>query len=378
MAGLSQLHAAVSQVIAGQTYTPYSYPSPAQITHLKGVGSQIYLPTPEYEIGYHILRRDSNTLNVYCRTGADAYVQVPPFGNVVVRTFLTDSLAFDGSASDRQYVYQPTDWTVFDHCEYIINNSVWMFTLEKLRADMSQVRMMVQISTDGLVGRAFGAPIQVVVGGTALTNTILFCANLITDTSGNIWVYFSCESPTGLYRMQVNPTFDGTFSNYSRVSTQTISEACVATVDNTGKLVCVFRAPSATYLQQMTSANNGASWTAGVSTGLGLTTGVKVQPRIKQSADPSRFIVTFMDRAAQSYDRVSTQILKSNAYANNYRQAVQFGPGQSNGNSDVFLIDAATGIYLYIACNIGAYNVGNGASYWVYKDSLAVSRRPWI
>jgi hypothetical protein len=377
MANLSQLHAAAAQVLAGQTYTPYAYPSPAQITNTKGVGVQQQRPTPEYEIGYHTTRVDSNTLNVYNRTGADSYQQTTGYGNVVVRSFLIDILSFNGSASDRQYVYQPATWAVFEHCEYVINGSIWMFTTERLRTDTNQIRVMVQISTDGLVGRSFGAPIAVTSGGTPVTDNLLYCANVITDTSGNTWIYFSCESPTGLYRIQVNPAFDGTFSNYSRVSTQTMSEACVATVDGTGKLVCVYRAGTATYLQQITSANNGATWTSGVSTGLGLSNGTKVQPRIVQCADPARFIVAFSDRGGTQFDKTAPQILKTNAYANVYRQVVQLGAGQTNGNGDVYLLDATTGTYFYIACNQASNNAANGFSYWVFKDSLAVARRPW-
>ncbi|MBW9334584.1 exo-alpha-sialidase [Herbaspirillum sp. RU 5E] len=373
MTDFSKIHAASAAVIAGQTYAPYNYPSPSQLTQLRGVGLQVPLATPEYEIGVHMLA-NGNQINFYTRTGADSYQQTTGYGNVVCRTFYKDLLAF---GVDRTVVYAPVDWAVFEHCEYIINGKVWMFTTERLRADTAQIRVMVQISTDGLAGRSFGTPIAVSSGGTAVTDNLLYCAVPITDNTGKLWIYFSCESPTGLYRIQVNPAFDGTFTGYAKVSSQTMSEACVADVDGAGKLVCVYRAGTATYLQQMTSSNYGATWTAGVSTGLGLSNGTKVQPRIIESADPLRFIVAFSDRAAQQYDRVVPLVLKTSAFANSYRSAVQLWGGQTNGNGDIIVLDAAKRLYLIAATNSASNNAANGISWGVFADSTATGRRPW-
>lgn len=381
MVNLAPIHNAVKQVLDTQTYQSYSYPTLAQALNLKGVGQQIIRQNPEYEIGYHAIPiPGTNRVNVYARTGADGYQQSAGYGNVVIRNFYTDIFEFDGSPSDRTYVYQPTDYAVFEHCEYAINGNIWMFTREKDRATQTLNRIMVSISTDGLIGRTFSPAIPVVSGGTALTDALTFSPYIITDTSGNMWMYFSCESPTGLYRVQINSSLDGSFSNYARLTTAiTMSECCVTTVDNTGKLACVYRVNSGTRnLMMITSSNNGATWSGTpINTGLGFSDGTKVQPRLMQSADPGRFIVSFMDRQTRSIDMVSTLNLKANCYANSYRTVIPLGSAQTNGNGDLCVIDQEKRLYFYVACGISSLNAPNTLNYWVFQDSTTPGPRPW-
>lgn len=384
MTNYNLIGSAAKSLLDTQTYNPYPYASPSQIQQMKGVGIQVSRTNPVYEIGYRCNKiAASNRINLYCRTGADNYQHTVGYGNVIIRNFYTDIMEFDGSATDRATVYDSNVengglWAVFEYCTYIINNSIWLFTTERDRATQATIRVMLKISTDGLIGRSFGPSIAVMNGATAITDNALWSPYPIVDNNGDIWIYYSVESPTGLYRFKINNTFDGTISSYAKLTSTTMSECAVNAANSTGNLICVFRINSgSTYLQMMTSSNYGATWNAPVSTGLGLVNGIKVQPRILQSSDQARFIVTFMDRGAQSLDKVSSLNLKTSAFSNSYRSVVQLSQNQTNGNGDICLADQNSGMYFYISCTQTSLNAANNMSYWILKDSSTNGPRPW-
>lgn len=309
----------------------------------------------------------------YFRTGADDYQGTDSHGTVGVRSFLKSKLRFSGDPADRQIVYSPTLWAVWEHCEYQIDGKVWMVTTERLRTDSTQIRHMLQISTDGLIGRAFGAPVE--LAAAAGTNHTWHQAP-ITDKDGVTWIYLSSPSPSGLYRWQVDKA-NGLLINYERRSTQAQSEGCILQVDKAaGKLINVFRVDAGDYLRQQTSSDNGATWTASVSTGLG-STGVKVQPRIIEDAD-GNVAVAFMDRGGGNYDYISLGTTKANAFANVYRAVKAISLTTTNGNGDLFVLDKAKGLYLYTCISTSAANAPNNSYYWVLKISKNTRPQPYV
>ena len=268
-----KLHDASIQVLNSKTYVPYNFPSKTQIEIIKGTDRAERILNPVYEISYKAVPISNNIVNVYNRTGADGYQQLSGYGEVIYRSFDVINLRFN---NDRTLIYSDPDWAVFEVQAQVINGSIYLFNLERLRSDLSQFRNTILKSTDGLIGKTFTPPII------QSYTDYLIPSEAIPDGNNDYWIYYGCESPSGLYRAKLNLS-DCTTTLYSRVKAITMSECSLAVANLPNRIICVYRINSGNRtLKMLISYDYGATWNIEIDNGLVEVAGTKVRPKITQ------------------------------------------------------------------------------------------------
>lgn len=370
---LSNIQPAIKTILDGATYQPYSFPSQSAIGIEQGNGNGVQWTNPEYEISYKFVDISESLLNCYVRTGADNYQHFAGFGNVVLRTFDKVNQKFN---DDRGYVYQPTDYCVFELYPFIYQGSIYIATYERLRSDPTNEalgRNCIIKSNDGLVGRSFNAPVVQSFINYAVPSA--FC----DGPSGSKYIYYGVQTVgvTGLYRALFSA--DGTLSGFASVFLTQLSENSIVNTDNIGGMLCVYRINTGNRLFQTRSTNYGQTWTAGVSTGLGAATGAKVTPSMHFSkTNPTRLNVAFNDRGNGNRDFITTGTLTTNANSASWRLLSTFSTTRStNGNGEFYPINNQ-GDCIYIAQSASATNDPNNVFYWIFNEGFNVNPRPWI
>lgn len=370
---IGNIQKVIKPILAGATYQPYGFPSQSAIGVEQGNGNGVQRFNPEYEISYKFTEVSDTVLNCFVRTGADNFQHVAGFGNIVLRTFDKTNKKFN---DDRGYVYQPSLYCVYELFPFIYQGSVYIATYERLRSDPTNEalgRNCILKSTDGLVGRNFGAP--VVQSFINYSVPSAFC----DGPSNTKYLYFGVQTVgvTGLYRALFSA--DGTLSGFSSVLLTQLSENSILNIDNAGNMLCVYRINTGNRLFQTRSSNYGATWTAGVSTGLGAATGAKVTPSMHFSkTNPTRINLAFNDRGAGNRDFVTTGTLATNALTPSWRLLSSFSTTRNtNGNGELYPINEK-GDLIYVAQSASATNDPNNVFYWIFNEGFNVDRRPWL
>jgi len=364
---IADIQPRLKTIIDSKTYSNVLTPNAAtSFTNTSGGTNGNVILNPVYEFSYKFTQPNSSRINVYSRTGEDGQQQNAGLGTIVVRTFDTVSRTM---LSDRIEVYNDPLYCVFEHTFWDRPDGVWIYTNERLRSDVNNValgRNCLLKSTDGKVGRAFGAPIV----QAAVTDYIV-PLNIIPDENGQNYLYIGKGAPAGLRRAAV--AIDGTLGAMSDrlISATGLTEGSIVDLGG-GTLLGVFRLDGGGFLQQSSSTDYGATWAALSSTGLGAATGAKITPKLLKCMNrPGNLITMFNDRGQGNRDRGSSGNPKASALANTWVAPNFIGTPATQGNGGGVGIDINRNEYLYCVAQQTGSPVVTNLIWWILRDSYS-------
>lgn len=364
---IGAIHASAKAVIDVGEYTNSIIPgtSPSFTNTVGGTGGVVSL-NPVYEFGYKFLRKNAKIINVFSRTGEDGNQQTVGLGGIIVRSFDAVSKTM---LSDRVEVYNDPNYCVFEYLPYSTGSEIWIYTHERLRSDpnnASLARTCLIKSTDGLVGRSFAAPVV-----QTAWNDYIVPLNILPDASGQNYLYLGKGSPAGLRRATV--AADGSLGPISSalIAAPGLTEGYIVSVAP-GTFLGVFRLDGGGFLQQASSADYGATWTALSSTGIGAAASAKITPTLMRCLNrPGNVITVFNDRGNGNRDLASSGNPIASALAGTWVATNFVGSPATQGNGGAFPINIDTQEYLYVVARQTGSPVVTDLIYWVIKDRYA-------
>jgi hypothetical protein len=361
---IGAIHARAKAVIDAGTYSNLIIPgtSPSFTNTVGGTGGIVSL-NPVYEFGYKFLRKDENTINVFSRTGEDGDQQTTGLGGIIVRTF--DQLS-KVMLADRVEIYNDPTYCVFEYLPYSTGSEIWIYTHERLRSDPNNTalaRTCLIKSTDGLVGRTFAAPVV-----QSAWNDYIVPLKILPDSSGQNYLYVGKGSPAGIRRCTV--AVDGTLGAISAalISASGLTEGYIISV-SPGTFLGVFRLDGGGFLQQASSTDYGATWTALSSTGIGAAASAKITPTLMRCLNrPGNLITVFNDRGNGNRDLGSSGNPIASALAGTWVATNFIGSPATQGNGGGFPLNVNNQEYLYVIARQTGSPVVTDMIYWVIKD----------
>ena len=364
---IANLQPRLKTIIDSKTYTNVLTPNVStSFTNTSGgTGGNVILNSV-YEFSYKFTQPSASKINVYSRTGEDGQQQDSGLGTIVVRTFDTTSRTM---LDDRIVVYNDPDYCVFEHTFWDRPDGVWIYTNERLRADVNNAaagRNCLLKSTDGKIGRAFGAPIV----QAAVTDYIV-PLNVIPDAGGQNYLYIGKGAPAGLRRAAV--AADGTLSAMSDrlISASGLTEGSIVDLGS-GTFLGVFRLDGGGFLQQASSTDYGATWTALSSTGIGAATGAKITPKLLKCMNrPGNLMTMFNDRGSSNRDRGSSNNPIASALSGAWVAPSFIGTPSTQGNGGGVGIDIDRNEYLYCVAQQTGSPVVTNLIWWIIRDSYS-------
>ncbi len=218
-------------------------------------------------------------------------------------------------------------------------------------------------STD-LTGTSWGAPVTIMND-----TTDGFGGWLNTESINKKLLVIMSTTSQGTKAALFQTTDNGdTFTLYSTIpgTSGTNGEGSfINDPDGGGKILGVMRKSTGDYLLQVSSADYGLTWSSISSTGLGASTGAKVQPKLIISAgDLSRVTTYFYDRGDNRL-KISAPTKFANAYAGNWLSTYLIGTS-SQGNGGIMPIDFS--LRRYIVSTATGAEPDNAMNWWVFKD----------
>lgn len=373
---IGPIHDSAAARIAAATYTNAFEFAAQSITVANGGTAGNTILNPVYEFSYKFTRPSADQINVYARTGEDGQQSVSGLGGIVVRTFDIPSRSM---LSDRVEVYNDPDYCVFEHAFWDRPDGVWIYTHERLRSDPSNAaagRICLIKSTDGKRGRSFAPPIVMPWSDYVLPLGV-YPGNA---TGTEQYFYFGGGSPKGVRRSLVSS--DGTLSAMSSPLTTAsgLTEASIVAWPD-GRMLAVIRLDGGGFLQQASSLDYGASWSAVSSTGIGASTGAKVTPKLLRCLNrPGRLITMFNDRGNGNRDVASSGNPAAGAFAGAWAATSFIGTPATQGNGGGVGIDVERSEYLYCCARQTGSPVVTELRWWTIRDNYLTrvqSPAPW-
>lgn len=382
------IHAAVKAALDAKTYTGNIVPNnTTTATVVVGGTSGVAIPYSVYDWGFKFIRVSDTTINVYSHTGSDQQAGDAGTGAMRMRTFdiPTQTMNNDGIEFQLDDTYY-----IQEHHPVVLGGSIYIYLVELLRAEVNVVanrRVRMIKSTDGLVGRSFGAPINLTQGDpneAALKNASVIHEIYNGNADGSIkYLNRGSGSPAGLRRQTVGP--DGVLSDTTLINAASgYSEGSTLNLDNTGRVLDINRINTGAKLQQCYSADWGASWSPLVDTNIGAATGAKVTPSMCKSASRGdRVTVFFNDRGDSSRDVISALNpidAVGVASAPAWNPTTYLGAVGTQGNGAGCVADRKKGTYLYCVADEIVSGETTRMLYWVAKDNYTtkqVQPAPW-
>lgn len=371
---VAAIHSAVKATLDSRTYTGVITPSATTFTIVKGGTGGNIIAGSIYEFSYKPTPVSETTINVYARTGQDGDQFNAGRGNVSVRSFDIPSRSM---LSDRIEVYQPATYAVYELGVWVMGGSVWLYTYERLRSDPSNTslaRVCVLKSTDGLVGRAFSAPVV------QSFNSLIILHSVINADAGGVnkRAIMGYSNPQGLHRCEVSA--NGTFSTPVRLWTlANATEGYAVNADNNGTVIDVFRVDTGGFLMQSVSTDWGLTFSAPVSTGIGAATKAKPTPYLTLTPNFGNRVTTmFNDRGNGNRDLASALNPVSNVLSATWNATNFIGAPATQGNGNGCVVSVNAREYLYV---VAKENLPNTDLYWwTMKDNFTtynVPPNPW-
>lgn len=287
------------------------------------------------------------------------------------------------------------DWIVHDHEAYKVGNKLRIYFSANDRANLAvsnSADYMIE-STDGLVGRTWTAPVEVIPWHTNGVPT--HGASLISSgTPGISWLMVVGDTTSiACFAMEVNdatglPT--GVRRTVIGSAGFTVGEGDFVRID-ANRVIGVIRNNGGSGLYMVTTTDNFATpgnlvlmRDASLNT-IGAATGAKVTPKINLCANnPSSVVAYFTDIG----DGNRTKMVKAtvtNAFANVWDSTAYLGTIANQGNSAMHAIDIANSTYLCVSSlqktNASGIPSANYTDiiWWLWKDlyTKSISPAPW-
>lgn len=382
---MQAIHSAVAAALGGKTNTNVITPNTTtSFTTVSGGGPGNAIVNAFYEYKFQMTRQSENLMNVYSTNGSDSTIMNAGNGGLSVRTFDIPSQAM---MNDRTQVYIDASYYMTEYIATVVNNSVWIFTFEFLRASpgvYGSTRVMFMQSTDGLVGRAFTAAVQVGSGYAGDGNASVF-HGVINGSADGLTRYLmrGQGGANGLRRSNMSGT--GVLSNTTLVASKSgFSEGACINLDNTGRILDIARIDSGDFLQQCYSNDWGVTFSQPISAGFTAATQAKVTPSLMKTASRGDMVSAFFcDRGNASREQgcAFNQINSVGvASAPSWNPITFVSSVATQGNGQCVVIDRTKGLYLY--CTAVETNAGATTDFrwWVIRDNYTtkqVSPAPW-
>lgn len=340
------------------TFLPAAYTSANLVSGGSG-GTNV--SGSDYQYLHRFVQLDSDTLIMYARIGADDDPLLP--GQITRRTYTISTDTWSSPVT----IYDPgATYTTGDIAAFIVNGSIWIFMTRYDRSTPTDGKCKIDVikSTDGLTGSSFGSEVNIRaygVEGRPNFGGYIDGANgakylvLVSDAAHETHMY---QTTDGGITWSNGPSVYAGATDYNEAEFINISR---------NRIIGVFRNQAGAYVQQAVSSDNGLSWSSIFSTGIGASSGIKVQPKLIQAAGYSnRLILYFYDRG-DSRLKISGPTLEDDAFSGSWLPIYLLGTA-SQGNGNIAVINNTTLKYVTTAALEKLAGTQTDLLYWIWKD----------
>lgn len=397
---MKAIHSAVKANLDTKAYTnSISLNAYSSANNISGAnsGNNIAGDGTTYQYARTIVNTENGKVLMFTFIGEDND-GLYPAGSIARYEFDINSLAW---SSQHQVIFNAASWTppspyanwiVHDHEAYKVGDKLRIYFSANDRANLAQpdsADFMIE-STDGLVGKTWTAPVNVIPWHTNGVPT--HGASLISSgTAGFSWLMVVGDTTSiACYAMEVNDTTGlptGVRKTVIGNAGFTVGEGDFVRID-ANRVLGVIRNNAGSGLYMVTTTDNFA--TAGTLTlmkdagnnTIGAATGAKVTPKINLCINnPDNVVVYFTDRGDGNRTKLSKASI-TNAFANVWDAATYLGTIANQGNSAMHAIRTKRTTYLCVS-SLQKNNVSGIPSshytdiiWWLWQDIYTKSISP--